>query len=53
MSGNKKPCLGIKGLRGEQNNYTHAYTHTAGEGLYTILSSIFDSLVTLRLIIRA
>ena len=53
MSGNKEPCLGVKGLRGEQNSYTYIHTHTVGERSQIILSSIFDFFVTLRSIIRA
>ena len=39
MSGNKEPCLGVKGLRGEQNSCT--YAHTAGERSHITLSFIF------------
>ena len=31
ISGNKELCLGIKGLRGKQNNYTYSHTHTQQE----------------------
>ena len=38
-------------LRGYKKSRTH--THTVGKKSHTTLSSIFDSLVTLRLIIHA
>ena len=46
MSGNKEPCLGVKGLQGEQNSCTHTHTHSKGERLHITSSSIVDFLVT-------